>query len=72
MIILRNIVPDFNFSVSSGLREGGSHFESPHSPKTVDRARCIVAGRQYKDCYARSIVVFVHAGTQLSIAINSV
>ena len=50
-IVVRNIVLNFEFSISAGLRRG-SRFASRHFPKPVISASCNFVGRPFVACYA--------------------
>ena len=56
--VVRNIGLNFELSISSGLRGGGSRFAIRHFPKTVTLASCYFVGRPIVACYACSIVSF--------------
>ena len=55
--VVRNIVLNFEPSISSGLR-GGCRFASRHFPRPVILASCNFVGRPFIACYACSVVIF--------------
>ena len=61
--VVRNIVLNFELSISAGLRGGGSRFASRHFPKSVILASCNFVGRPFVAYYACSIVI-LHSSQQ--------
>ena len=57
--VVKNIVLNFEFFISSGLRWGGaSRFASRYIPKSVSLASCNFVGWPFEASYASSAVTF--------------